>query len=534
MRLLLAVLVLLALAPAARADYAWAPGTPMGIPATRALDWEVAVGPDGEVTAVALESSSLSLVRQTAAGVVVGPVPVDEGAYGVALVADRLGVVHLAYLRGNQIVHAAKAPGAPVFGPAEVVAETPNGGSAPALAVDREGRVAVSWTRFVPSGAQGTRAWEVAVAEPGEGFPQPVVALAPPTAGGSDAQDIAFAGSGELVGLRASTPDSGDATADVAELRPGAASVATRLETAAARLCHPRVAAAPGGQAVAAWTSGSAAYGCGGGSVRAALRPAGGVFGAPAAMPGGDMASDLELAADVTGRAVVTLSTYDGNYHSSGIFTAAGAGSWATGASAYRAMLRHLVTDDAGVHGVLQGNLAGEGPRTARIDGNGQLEAIQDVDPACDVGLEALAATPEGRLAAVLWHRDEGYRIALQESGTAAEARCAPAPQQTPTETHETPPRVVTPEPLLKARRLSKRRVRVEIDGQALAAQVWLKVRDRPALTRVVKSPPLTVTFKLRRRAWRTLRKHGASVAATVHENPYAMGQLWKLKRRIR
>ena len=458
---------------------------------------QIAVNDDGEVVSLVMQSETSRLVWLGADGTLHAP----QTRAGTLGAADD-GTLFLVSGDGTKVSVATKPPGLP-FGPDVPVADGP-GGSGP-IDVSRAGDVV-----FVLGDDLGILRRGAATAE----------RIEIPFVQYSLITDIELTEGGEILVGRVHS-----AVYEVVIVPAGGGE--PRVERVGDRGCDFELAAGPAGRAVAAWAPRVNENSCTGTERNvASLRPAGGSFGPPAAVPGQPWQREPHIAVDSAGRAIIASdSSYpNGVTPYVTVLTAGPADTTWTTSTAALGYSDGIASSPAGVW-VAYGSSFG-GPRTARVGDTGKLEDVQDVIADCALGSMAFAVAPSGRAAMLAWrYAPQQFAIFRQVAGDASASQCGrDLEPQPPTPTPPAPPPPSPPTPITKppaptvtasaARRTSRRRVTVRFtrsDAGRLSANGTLRVAGRKALKAKVSGfATITLTFRVPARTWRTLARKGA------------------------
>lgn len=301
-----------------------------------------------------------------------------------------------------------------------------------------------------------------------------------------------------------------------------------RVERLADGGCDLQIASGPDGRAVAAWSPPATEYSCDGSQNLAALRPAGGSFGAAAEVPGMPWQSKPRIAVGSSGRAVLA---YDSSYPNGVtpyvvLLTAGPADTTWTTSATFLGYTDGIVSTPAGVW--LAYGTGYIGPHTARVSEAGKPEDVQDVVADCMMGSTAFTAAPSGRGAMLGWrYGPQQYALLRQVAGAAPTSQCgrpsdpppeAPTPDW-PGQPLPSPP-ITKPLPkpatavTLTVKSSSRRRVLVRFkrsNAGKLTTSGTLRVPGQKAINAIASgSTVVTLTFRVPARTWRALaRKRG-------------------------
>ena len=475
---------------------------------------QIAVNDDGEVVTL-LESGGSPRLDWLSADGTVQPSESRRGVLGAA--GD--GTMFLLRGDGEKVYLATKLPGLP-FGPDVPVAEGTGGGP---MDVNDAGDIAM-----VLGGGLGLLRRGTVAVEP----------IEVPANAAARYSDIELTDGGEILAARLSGADR-----EIVIVPPGGAPRVERVGDG--KGCDVQVEAGPDGRAVAAWNPAVTDYGCEGGQNYAALRPAGGSFGAASPVLGVPGQTEPHIAVAPDGRAVLA---YDSS-HPNGVFpnvivlTAGPADTAFTTSSTVVGYSDALVSTPAGVYlGFGTGFI---GPHSGRVSDAGTVEDIQDVVADCQMTSVSFAVSPSGRAAALGWqYGPQNYAFARQAAGDAAAWRCGrdtkpePPPAPPAPEPAETAPIVKPlPETTVSAtvRRPARRRVSVRLtrsDAGRLTASGTLRVKGRRAIkAKATGTTAVTLTFRVPARHWRTFARKGARLTLTATSPE---GGRWTFRRTVK
>jgi hypothetical protein len=308
---LIAAAALAAWAPAAWAAPAWLAPVDLSAPRANASSPDVAMNPAGDVIAVWRRAGIVQAAVRPAGGAFsehVDLTAVGEDAYGpqVAIAQSGEAIVVWEKIANNdsRIVRAVVRPAGGSFSAPVDLSGAGENGSDPQVAMDQAGDAVAVWQSSSNTGVTV----QAAVRSAGGSFSAPVDLS---VEGRVFFPQVAIDEAGDAVAVWEIINDTGVIVQAAVRPAGGSFSAPVNVSAAGPNLYRPQIAIDQAGDAVAVWVDRSGENEI----VRAAVRPAGGVFSAPVDVSAtGENASEPHVAIDPAGdAAVVWLGSRDTN-----------------------------------------------------------------------------------------------------------------------------------------------------------------------------------------------------------------------------